>query len=164
MILKKELNSGNPENFKYGINCSSNIEERKMAVTLVDNHDTGASPYSVANGWGQKVWECPAEFKSRAYAFILSMPGTPCIYWPDYFDWDLSEIKNLIQARMKAGIVAGSEWIDLTNSYSGFAAIVKNDKNEEALAISILSNFVPDLNLWKLETSREGTWSVWLKK
>ncbi len=163
MILKKELNTGNPANFKYGINCSSNIEERKMSVTLVDNHDTGASPYSVANGWGQKVWECPAEFKSHAYAFILSMPGTPCIYWPDFFDWGLTEIADLVKARKKAGIVSGSEWIDLTDKYSGFAAIVKNELNEEALAISIYSNFTPDLSIWKLEVSKEG-WSVWLKK
>jgi glucan 1,4-alpha-maltotetraohydrolase len=164
MILKKELNSGNPANFKYGINCSENIEERKMSVTLVDNHDTGASPYSTSNGWGQKVWECPAEFKSRAYAFILSMPGTPCIYWPDFFDWDLREIADLISVRKQAGIVSGSEWIDLTNQYSGFAAIVKNEAKEETLAISILSNFSPDIKIWKLAAQKEGTWSVWLKK
>lgn len=43
MILKRELNTGNPSFFKYGINSSESKEERELSVTLVDNHDTGAS-------------------------------------------------------------------------------------------------------------------------
>lgn len=164
MILKRELNAGNPANFKYGINLSPNKEEREIAVTVVDNHDTGASPFSPANGWGQKVWECPPHFKSRAYAFILSTPGTPCLYWPDYFDWGISEIKDLVQARKQAGISSGSEWIDLTSKYSGFAGIMLNEKKEEALALSILSNFYNPGENWSKTVEKKGEWTVWVKK
>jgi alpha-amylase len=161
MILKRELNTGNPERFKYGINTSPMKEERELAVTLVENHDTGASPYSLANGWGQRVWECPPDFKSRAYCFIICMPGTPCIYWPDLFDWNLSEIKDLIKARKHAGIVSGSEWIDLTQHHSGFAGIVKNEVGEERLALSIHSNYTGPKG-WKVACEKKGEWTVWI--
>ncbi len=164
MILKKEINSANADYLKYGLNLSHNKSERELVATLVDNHDTGASPYSHANGWGQKVWECPSHFKSRAYAFILSTPGTPCIYWPDYFDWGLTEIKDLVQARKKAGITSGSNWIDLTEKYNGFAAFIKNEKDEPSLAISIDSNFHDPGTEWEVAASKKGEWTVWTKK
>jgi hypothetical protein len=164
MILKRELNQGIPANFKYGINLSPIQEEREISVTVVDNHDTGASPYSPANGWGQKVWECPAEFKSKAYAFILSTPGTPCIYWPDLFDWGMTEISELAQIRKQADIQSGSEWIDLTDRYSGFAGIIMNGKKEESLAISIQSNFHDPGKDWVKASEKKGEWTVWLKK
>jgi glucan 1,4-alpha-maltotetraohydrolase len=164
MVLKRELNTGNPANFKYGINCSKSKEERSSAVTIVDNHDTGASPYSPANGWGQRVWECLPDFKSQSYAFILSMPGTPCIYWPDLFDWNISEILDLIKIRKKAGIAASSEWIDLTDKHSGFAGIVCNEKGEPALAISIRSDFNDPGEGFVKAYEKPGQWIVWLKE
>ncbi len=164
MVLKKEINSCNANYLKYGLNLSHDASEREMVATLVENHDTGASPFSTSNGWGQKVWECPSHFKSRAYAFILSTPGTPCIYWPDYFDWGLSEIKDLTQARKQAGITSSSNWIDLTERYGGFAAIIKNQSDEEALAISIDSNFLNPGDQWKVAAEKKGEWTVWLKK
>jgi alpha-amylase len=164
MVLKRELNTGNPSNFKYGINCSESAEDRAATVTLVDNHDTGASPSSPANGWGQKVWECLPEFKSRAYAFILTMPGTPCVYWPDLFDWDITEIKELIQIRKKAGITASSKWIDLTTKHTGFAGIVCNEKGEEALAVSIHSDFKDPGQGFSKAAEKEDEWIVWIKQ
>ncbi len=164
MILKRELNTGDPSKFKYGINSSSSKEERELSVTLVDNHDTGASPFSSANGWGQRVWECNPDYKSRAYCFILTMPGTPCIYWPDLFDWDLIEIKDLIKIRKEAGIVSGSEWIDLTNQYSGFAGVVLNETGRESLAVSILSNYTGPGEGWSVALERKGEWTVWKKE
>lgn len=164
MILKRELNTGDPARYKFGINSSSIREERELSVTLVDNHDTGASPYSSANGWGQRVWECNPQFKSRSYCFILTMPGTPCIYWPDLFDWDLIEIKDLIKIRKDAGIVSGSNWIDLTNQFSGFAGIVLNESGKEALAVSILSNYTGPGDGWVVALEKKGEWTVWKKE
>ncbi len=164
MILKKEINSTHSNHLRYGLNLNPDPEIRSSIATLVENHDTGASPYSSSNGWGQKVWECPAHYKSRAYAFILSTPGTPCIYWPDYFDWGLTEIKDLVAIRKKANITSSSEWIDLSDQFGGFAAIIKNGKGEEALAVSIDSMFqTPGAN-WELAAEKKGEWTVWLKK
>jgi alpha-amylase len=86
---------------------------KQRAVTFVENHDTGyrtnedGTPQqdhqadSFANNWQVE----------QAYAFILSHPGVPCVYWKHYFDWgqDLqSKIKALIHARKAAGINSGS--------------------------------------------------------
>ncbi len=162
MILKKEINSANSTNLKYGLNLSPNRKERELAVTLVDNHDTGASPYSPSNGWGQKVWECPSHFKSKAYCFVLTTPGTPCIYWPDYFDWGLTEIKDLALLRKKAGITAGSEWEDLSSNYGGFAGIVSNEQGNPSLAVSIDSSFEGPGAGWTKALEKKGEWTVWI--
>lgn len=78
--LKEAIQSGDPHRLRDGLNCLSDPEKRAMMVTYVDNHDTGSSPWCPANGWGQQHWPCPDEFKSKAYAFILTMPGIPSVY------------------------------------------------------------------------------------
>lgn len=164
ILLKRQINSGNPANLKYGLNSSPNKKDREAVVTFVDNHDMGASPYSPANGWGQQCWPCPPYFKSMAYCFILMMPGTPCVYWPDCFDFGhRDEIGELIKLRKKAGIVSASEWIDLTDKYSGFAAIVKNEEGKEKIALSIGSDYKGPGKGWKLSLEKEGQYSIWLK-
>ena len=96
----------------------------------------------------------------------MSMPGTPCVYWPDVYDWGLeTEIRELAKLRKKAGIVSGSEWQDLTYKHSGFAGIVKNSSGKDALAISIDSNFRANISDgWKLGYERMGEWSVWIQE
>jgi alpha-amylase len=165
IILKRQIQTGCAAYLKYGLNAHANREERELVVTFVDNHDMGPSPFSVANGWGQQCWPCPIDFKSRAYAYILSMPGTPCVYWPDCFDWGFKdEISALIKARMRADIAAGSAWTDLTGSASGFAGIIKNDAGEDRLALAIDSNYQgPGLG-WSVVAERENQWRVWAKE
>lgn len=166
IILKRNINTGIAENLKFGLNCRMEKDEREAVVTFVDNHDMGPSPYSPASGYGQECWPCPPNFRSKAYAFIMSMPGTPCVYWPDVYDWGLeTEIRELAKLRKKAGIVSGSEWQDLTYKHSGFAGIVKNSSGKDALAISIDSNFRANISDgWKLGYERMGEWSVWIQE
>lgn len=86
---------------------------KNRAVTFLENHDTGyrtnedGTPQpgnkfdSFANNWEVE----------QAYAYILTHPGVPTIYWKHYFDWgtELKEkIKALINARKVAGVNAGS--------------------------------------------------------
>jgi alpha-amylase len=47
----------------------------ELAVTFVDNHDfRGGNSAPIVND------------KLMAYAFILTHPGYPCVYWQDYFE------------------------------------------------------------------------------
>ena len=63
------------------------------AVTFVDNHDFrgGDSPPEIVND------------KMLAYAYILTHEGYPCVYWMDYFRYNLGEpgepsgIERLVQ-------------------------------------------------------------------
>jgi alpha-amylase len=93
---------------------TNDVPWKNRAVTFVENHDTGfrtnedGTPQqnhhsdSFANGWEVE----------QAYAFILTHPGVPTVYWKHYFDWGSelqAKIRALINARKVAGLHAGSE-------------------------------------------------------
>jgi len=76
------------------------------AVTFLDNHDTGPSPGGKLK---DKAWPFPSDKLEAGYAYILTHPGVPCVYWPHFFDWGLkAEISKLIAIRRAAGIVSAS--------------------------------------------------------
>ncbi|KAJ8763277.1 hypothetical protein K2173_026178 [Erythroxylum novogranatense] len=52
------------------------------AVTFIDNHDTGST---------QKMWPFPSDKVMQGYAYILTHPGTPSIFYDHFFDWGLKE-------------------------------------------------------------------------
>jgi len=62
-----------------------------QAVTFVENHDV--------------VRDSPiVHDKLLAYAFILTHEGYPCVFWQDYFNWDMAKpgTYNGIEALVKA--------------------------------------------------------------
>ena len=161
--LKAQIQTGDAANLRHGLCASRRREDRELVVSYVDNHDTGASPYSPANGWGQRHWPCPDAFKSSAYAFILSMPGTPCVYWPDCFDWGFKDrVTKLIAARRAGGVVSGSTWEDLCDRHSGFAGIVRDADGRDALALSIDSTFVAGEG-FVVAAEEAGRFTVWTR-
>jgi alpha-amylase len=93
---------------------------KQRAVTFLENHDTGYR--TDEEGKPQKHHESDSFQKDweveQAYAYILTHPGVPCVYWKHYFDWghDLRErIKALINARKVADVHSGSE-LNLQNN------------------------------------------------
>ncbi|XP_021752946.1 alpha-amylase-like [Chenopodium quinoa] len=54
----------------------------KNAVTFIDNHDTGSS---------QKLWPFPADKVMQGYAYILTHPGIPSIFYDHFIEWGLKE-------------------------------------------------------------------------
>ncbi len=88
---------------------------KQRAVTFLENHDTGfrTKEDGTSDGDAHKFdsfannWEV-----EQAYAYILTHPGVPCVYWKHFFDWggNLREkIQALINARKVAGVHAGSQ-------------------------------------------------------
>ena len=69
----------------------------RLAVTFVDNHDT----YRDANKFTGYV--------DQAYAFILSSPGIPCVFWPHWRGTYRKDIEKMIQVRRTAGIHSESD-------------------------------------------------------
>ncbi|OGR60800.1 MAG: alpha-amylase [Elusimicrobia bacterium GWA2_69_24] len=91
------------------------------AVTFLDNHDTGAS----TGGSGQNLWPFPGDRVMEGYAYILTHPGVPCVYWPHFFDWGLHDpIRDLIWLRKNAGITATSSVAIQTAEYGRYAAVI----------------------------------------
>lgn len=64
----------------------------RYAVTFVDNHDT----YRDNNKYTGNV--------QQAYAFILSSPGIPCVFYPHWQGTDKEAINQMIGVRRAAGI------------------------------------------------------------
>lgn len=77
----------------------------KYAVTFIDNHDTfnrGSEGEDVANKRdGSSIND--KSLMMRCNAYLLSMPGVPCVFWPHWVKYK-AEIKKMIEARKKAGI------------------------------------------------------------
>ncbi len=75
----------------------------RYAVTFVDNHDTfqrnGGSEFC---GDGNSMTVCPDKVL-QCYAYMLSMPGVPCVFWPHWKTFK-DPIKAMINARYKTGV------------------------------------------------------------
>jgi alpha-amylase len=73
----------------------------EKAVTFLDNHDTGST---------QAHWPFPGKHIMQGYAYILTHPGNPCIFYDHYFDWGLKdEIKTLLDIRKRNDLNANSK-------------------------------------------------------
>ncbi|CAD6265191.1 unnamed protein product [Miscanthus lutarioriparius] len=73
----------------------------EKAVTFIDNHDTGST---------QNSWPFPRDRVMQGYAYILTHPGIPSIFYDHVFDWNLKqEISTLAAIRKRNGIHPGSK-------------------------------------------------------
>ena len=82
---------------------------QRYSVTFVDNHDTGQ------NG----NYDCLKTNIMPANAFILTMPGTPCIFYKHYLVY-ADEINNCIKARRAAGVHNQSAILTQQESSGGY--------------------------------------------
>ncbi|XP_006660697.1 alpha-amylase isozyme 3A [Oryza brachyantha] len=88
----------------------------EKTVTFVDNHDTGST---------QRMWPFPSDKVMLGYAYILTHPGVPCIFYDHVFDWNLKqEINALAAARRRNGINAGSKLRILAADADMYVAMV----------------------------------------
>lgn len=71
------------------------LQSSRYAVTFVDNHDT----YRDASKYTGDVL--------KAYAFILSAPGIPCVFYPHWNTYK-TDINNMIKARKSVGLTSES--------------------------------------------------------
>jgi len=83
---------------------------KRYAVTFVENHDTqyrdAANPLDPI-----------AKDTLAANAYLLTMPGTPCVFMPHWKDYK-QEIKNMIDIRKAVGVTNTSTAQKATNSSS----------------------------------------------
>ena len=81
---------------------------KRYAVTFVENHDT---QYRDANNQNDPI----RSNIEAANAFLLAMPGTPCIFLKHWIDYKES-IKQMIYVRQLAGITNTSTTNNMSNS------------------------------------------------
>ena len=81
---------------------------KRYAVTFVENHDT---QYRDANNQNDPI----RSNIEASNAFLLAMPGTPCIFLKHWIDYKES-IKQMIYVRQLAGITNTSTTNNMSNS------------------------------------------------
>ncbi len=136
------------------------------SVTFVDNHDTFTKPEAILDNNIMK-----------AYAYILTHPGIPCVWAPHYYGGtykkdgvtriytDNSVAINKIMAVRKANQINAYSSITINQSNSTYAAYIKKSFSDAnpVIAVKIGSgSWTPTGDGWILNVS--GTdYSVWSK-
>lgn len=99
---------------------------KQYAVTFVDNHDTGRT-----DGHGSSPLFANIE---AANAYILAMPGTPCVFLPHWLQYKTA-IKRMIATRRAVGISNTSDILQAEAKHDGFVLKVKGSQGELLLIL-----------------------------
>jgi alpha-amylase len=130
------------------------------AVTFLDNHDTeyrrDRDPDHSSGGVKHfEGWMVP-----MAYAYLLTHPGIPCVFWSHFFEWGEPLrwwISQLMLLRKSAGIHAGSA-VDIKAAGKGlYAAFV-----DGRVAVKLGQRDWSPGGGWTLAAASERC-AVWLK-
>ncbi|GLT58945.1 hypothetical protein SLA2020_317980 [Shorea laevis] len=124
----------------------------QKTVTFIDNHDTGST---------QNYWPFPSDKVMQGYAYILTHPGIPSIFYDHFFNWGLKEeIKKLVAVRNRNGISSTSTVNILAADSDLYVAAI-----DEKMMVKIgtrwdLGNLIP--SNFQLATSGNN-YAVWEK-
>ncbi|MBO4658842.1 MAG: chitobiase/beta-hexosaminidase C-terminal domain-containing protein [Prevotella sp.] len=102
---------------------AADVNYSRYSVTFVDNHDT----YRNYDRLGNNVL--------AANAFLLAMPGTPCIFWPHWTAYK-NELKKMIKARQAVGITNESKIKEQHEQGGGYVTKVEGEQGKYVLVIS----------------------------
>lgn len=119
--INDAFSGGNWSRLKDG--CLADGDYSRYAVTFVDNHDTG------------RFGECPLYANvEAANAFILTMPGTPCV-WLKHWQTYKTAIKKLILVRKACGVTNQSPIISMQTESNGCTLIVQGSMGKILLLL-----------------------------
>mmetsp|Transcript_5409 Transcript_5409/g.18220 ORF Transcript_5409/g.18220 Transcript_5409/m.18220 type:complete len:1162 (-) Transcript_5409:644-4129(-) len=123
------------------------------AVTFVENHDTGST---------QGHWRFPRGKELQGYAYILTHPGTPTVFWDHIFDnnWGhLHEpIERMISIRKESGVHCRSTVSIVRCEQSVYAAVI-----DDNLLMKIGPGEFHADGAWKVALSGQD-FCIWTKK
>lgn len=108
-------------------NLMHDANYRRYAVTFVENHDTQYRSETEQNDPLRKD-------TIAANAYMLAMPGTPCIFQPHWNAYK-SEIKEMIAARKYAGITNMSNYANKQSKKTLYVNEVTGTKHNLLVAV-----------------------------
>ncbi len=108
-------------------NLMHDANYRRYAVTFVENHDTQKRSESEQNDPLRKD-------TIAANAYMLAMPGTPCIFQPHWRDYK-PEMKEMIAARKYAGITNMSNYANKQSKKTLYVNEVTGTKHKLLVAV-----------------------------
>lgn len=124
-LIKGAFNDGNWKLLAKNLTSTLVGIEPRYAVTFIDNHDTG-EPHVNPDPLRANV--------EAANAYILAMPGTPCI-WISHWKPYKYTIKKCILARKIAGVTNTSSIIKSEGQDNGYVLIVKGNNGNVMLLL-----------------------------
>lgn len=131
------------------------------SVTFLDNHDTGFKQQCCGSNY---VFPSDEVNLGKGYAYILTHPGNPMVFWTHFFDSGTNvrtAITNLIAARKSARVFAGSTINIVEARQNLYAAYI--DGRAGTIAMKIGSGaWSPNGTGWQLSTSGVD-YAVWVK-
>ena len=108
-------------------NLMHDANYRRYAVTFVENHDTQYRSAEEQNDPLRKD-------TIAANAYLLAMPGTPCIFQPHWRDYK-PELKEMIAARKYAGITNMSNYANKQSKKTLYVNKVTGTKHKLLVAV-----------------------------
>lgn len=124
-LIKGAFGDGNWKLLDINLTSTLVGKEPQYAVTFIDNHDTG-EPHDNPNPLRANV--------EAANAYILAMPGTPCI-WISHWKPYKYTIKKCILARKIAGVTNTSSIKVSEGQDKGYVLIVEGNKGNVMLLL-----------------------------
>lgn len=132
--------------------------EPRYYSTFVENHDTDDPKYC-----GDKCGVYNSGNVMQGYAYVLTHPGVPTLYWKHYMDWGLrGQIDNLINIRKGFGIHSESS-VSIIRAEQGLYAAVIDGKVAMKIGGTDWSPQAAGLGSdWSLSTAG-GNYAIWTK-
>ena len=126
---------------------------KRSAVTFLDNHDTAGD---LNDRFGSD------KHLAQGYAFLLTHPGVPCVFWNDWAGPNRGVIATLAALRASAGVTRDSLWDVLHAGPGLYSAIIGG-----RLAVKLGSKeWSPNMGrarrVWERAASGDG-WAVWAR-
>ncbi len=129
------------------------------SVTFLDNHDTGLAQQCCGSNF---VFPSDETSLRKGYAYILTHPGNPMVFWTHYFDAPVgvrNAINDLIAIRKDVRIYAGTSMNIVESRNDLYAAYI--DGRNGTIAMKLGSgSWSPNGTGWTLRTSGND-YAVW---
>lgn len=113
------------------VSLMSDPSYRQYAVTFVENHDI-----QVREDKSNNPDPIPTAYIPAANAFLIAMPGTPCIFQPHWRAYE-HELKSMIEARKLVGITNTSSYSNYVSNAQYFANVVNGSTNGRKLLVVV---------------------------
>lgn len=111
----------------------SDASYRQYAITFVENHDIQEREDKSNDSSKDPI---ATAYIPAANAFMIAMPGTPCIFQPHWRACG-HELKSMIEARKLAGITNTSSYTAYNGSNKNYCANAVNGTNNRKLLVVV---------------------------
>lgn len=127
-------------------------------VTFIANHDTDST---------QQHWPFPANDVCQGYAYILTHPGIPCLFWDHVMTWGddvRNTVKELVQLRKRNGINSRSKLEILAADHDMYVARI-DDRVVIKMGPKVdMGDLVPNkADGWCSSSVKGNNFAVWEK-